>query len=71
MGAFRLGKKPEIRVGAEVEFPIGKKLFHLVLNPGTSQCPTVDLELVQTTRNSKWNTTFRSEIPTGNAGSPF
>ena len=35
----------------KVEFPIGKKLFHLVVNPGTSRCPTVDLELVQTTRN--------------------
>ena len=34
----------------KVEFPIGKKLFHLVVNPGTWQCPTVDLELVQTTR---------------------
>ena len=34
-----------------MEFPIGKKLFHLVVNPGTSRCPTVDLELVQTTRN--------------------
>ena len=50
-GAFHLGKKPEISGGAKVEFPIGKKLFHLVLNPGTSRCPTVDLELVQTTRN--------------------
>ena len=38
-------------MGAEVEFPIGKKLFHLVVNPGTSQCPTVDLEVEQTTRN--------------------
>ena len=38
-------------MGANVEFPIGKKLFHLVLNPGTTRCPTVDLELVQTTRN--------------------
>ena len=38
-------------MGAEVEFPIGKKLFHLVLKPGTSRCPIVDLELVQTTRN--------------------
>ena len=44
-------KKPEISVGAKVEFPIDKKVFHLVVNPGTSQCPTVDLELVQTTRN--------------------
>ena len=34
-----------------MEFPISKKLFHLVVNPGTSRCPTVDLELVQTTRN--------------------
>ena len=44
-------KNPEISVGAEVEFLNGKKLFHLVVNPATSQCPTVDLELVQTTRN--------------------
>ena len=34
-----------------MEFPIGKKLFHLVVNPGTWRCPTVDLELVETTRN--------------------
>ena len=51
MGAFHLGKNLEISVGAKVEFTIGKKLFHLVVNPGTSRCPTVDLELVQTTRN--------------------
>ena len=38
-------------MGAKVEFPIGQKLFHLVINPGKSRCPTVDLELVQTTRN--------------------
>ena len=50
-GAFHLGKNPEILVGAKMEFPIGKKLFLLVINPGTSRCPTVDLELVQTTRN--------------------
>ena len=51
-GRFPFRKKnPEISVGAKVEFPIGKKLFHFVLNPGTSRCPTVDLELVQTTRN--------------------
>ena len=50
-GAFHLGKKPGNSVGAKVEFSIGKKLFHLVVNPGTSRCPTVDLELVQTTRN--------------------
>ena len=34
-----------------MEFPFGKKLFHLVVNPGTLRCPTVDLELVQTTRD--------------------
>ena len=44
-------KNPEISVVAKVEFPIGKKLFHLVVNSGTWRCPTVDLELVQTTRN--------------------
>ena len=35
VGAFHLGKKPEISVVAKVEFPIGNKLFHLVVNPGT------------------------------------
>ena len=36
LGRFSLRKKnPEISVGAKVEFPIGKKLFHLVVNPGT------------------------------------
>ena len=44
-------KNPEISVGAKVEFPIVKKLLHLAVNPGTSRCSTVDLELVQTTRN--------------------
>ena len=28
-------KTPEISVVAKLEFPIGKKLFHLVVNPGT------------------------------------
>ena len=49
MGAFHLRKKTEILLAAKVEFPIGKKLFRLALNPSTSRCPTVDLELVQTT----------------------
>ena len=49
-------------MGAKVEFPIGKKLFHLVVNPGTSRCPTVDLELVQTTRNVN-----EHDIPFGNS----
>ena len=50
-GHFPFRKKTEISVGAKVEFLIGKKLFHLVVNRGTSLCATVDLELVQTTRN--------------------
>jgi len=47
-GAFHLGKKLEISVVAKVEFPIGKKLFHLVVNLGTCtwRCPIMDLELV-------------------------
>ena len=28
-------------MGAKVEFPIDKKLFHLVVNPRTSRCPTI------------------------------
>ena len=46
-----------------MEFQIGKKLFHLVVNPVTSRCPTVDLELVQTTRN----VLMKHEIPFGNS----
>ena len=37
-GRFPFRKKnPEKSVGATVEFPIGKKLFHLVVSPGTSR----------------------------------
>ena len=46
-------KNPEISVGAKVEISIGKKLFHLVVNPGTSRCLTVDLELVQTRQTTR------------------
>ena len=58
-------------VEAKVEFPIGEKLFHLVVNPGTWRCPTMDLELVQNYEKRKWNTTFRSEFPTRKTGPPF
>ena len=34
MGAVHLEKNPEISVGAKVDFPIGKKFFHLVVNSG-------------------------------------
>ena len=50
-----------------MEFPIGKKLFHLVVNAGRSRCPTVDLELVQTTRNvngTRHSVTNRENGPT-------
>ena len=50
-GAFHLGKKPGNFGGSKSGISDGKKLFHLVVNPGTWRCPTVDLELVQTTRN--------------------
>ena len=34
MGAFHLDKKnPEISVGTTMDFPIGKKLFYLIVNP--------------------------------------
>ena len=62
-----------------MEFQIGKKLFHLVVNLGMSRCPTVDLELVQTTRNingtrhsvrkfqpGKWAHLFRFSTFSGN-----
>ena len=51
LGTFHLGKNLEISVGAKVDFLIGKKLFHLVVNPGKLRCPTMDLELIQTMRN--------------------
>ena len=57
-----------------MEFPIDKKLFHLVVDPGKSRCPTVDLELIQTItirETCKLDTKFRSEIPTGKTGPPF
>ena len=63
-------KNPEISVVAKVEFPIGKKLFHLVVNPGTSRCPTVPGTGTNYEKR-KWHTTFRSEIPTGKTGPPF
>ena len=45
-------KNPEISVVAKVEFPIGKKVVPFGRKPRyVARCPTVDLELVQTTRN--------------------
>ena len=43
MGAFHLDKKnPEISVGTTMDFPIGKKLFYLIVNPGTALSPLSD-----------------------------
>ena len=51
-GAFHLGKKtPKFRWEQKWNFRLVISCSPLVLNPGTSRCPTVDLELVQTTRN--------------------
>ena len=70
--AFHLGKKtPEISVGAKVEFPTGKKLFHSVVNPVTWRCPTVDLLRYKLRETCKRKTKFRSEIPTGKTGPSF
>ena len=41
LGAFHLErKKTEISVGAKEEFPIGKKLFHLVVMHLSIETPT-------------------------------
>ena len=63
MGAFHLGKNPEISVGAEV-VPFGGKPLYVEVpdrGPGTGT----------NYEKRKWNTTFRSEIPTGKTGPPF
>ena len=64
-------KNPEISVGAKVEFPIGKKLFHLVLKPRYVAVPDRGPRTGTNYEKRKWNTTFRSEIPTGKTGPPF
>ena len=43
-----------------MEFPIGKNLFHLVVNPSTSRYPTVDL--VQTGTNYEKRVNKKHEI---------
>ena len=58
-------KHPEISVGAKVEFSIGKKLFHLVVNPPYVAVPDGGPGTGTNYEKRKWNTTFRSEIPTG------
>ena len=60
-------------MGAKVEFPIRKNLFHLVVNPTTSRMPdrrpgTNWYELREMCR---WNTKFHSEIPTQENGPTF
>ena len=64
-------KHPEISVGAKVEFSIGKKLFHLVVNPPYVAVPDSGPGTGTNYEKRKWNTTFRSEIPTGKTGLPF
>ena len=64
-------KNPEISVVAKVEFPIGKKLFHLVSTPVRGRVPDGGPGTGTNYEKRKWNTTFRSEIPTGKTGLPF
>ena len=35
-GAFHLDEKCGISVGTKLDFPMGKKLFHLIVNSGTA-----------------------------------
>ena len=57
LGAFHLGKKPEISVGAKVEFPIGKKLFHLVSTPVRGRVPDGGPGTGTNYEKRKWNNT--------------
>ena len=51
-GRFPFRKKtPKFRWEQKWNFRLVISCSPLVLNPGTSRCPTVDLELVRTTRN--------------------
>ena len=56
-----------------MEFPIGKKLFHLVVTrkPRYVAVPDRGPGTGTNYEKRKWNTTFRSEIPTGKTGPPF
>ena len=58
-------------MGAEMEFRIGKKLFHLVVNPRYVAVPDRGPGTGTNYEKRKWDTTFRSEIPTGKTGPPF
>ena len=67
-------KNPETSVVAKVEFPIGKKLFHLVVNGRCvvrGRVPDRGPGIGTNYKKRQWNTTFRSEIPTGKTGPPF
>ena len=39
MGPFDLHKKSQKFSGKKMDFPIGKKLFHLIINPGKALSP--------------------------------
>ena len=62
--AFQLGKKTR-------KFRWEQKLFHLVVNPVTWRCPTVDLLRYKLRQTRKRKTKFRSEFPTGKTGPSF
>ena len=44
-------KNPQNFGGSKSGISDWQKFFHVVVNPGTLRCPTMDMELVQTMRN--------------------
>ena len=63
LGRFPFRKKnPGISVEAKVEFPIGKKLFHLVVSPGTSRCPFVFLQTFPYDLPKRWLSSWHHDL---------
>ena len=58
-------------MGAKVEFPIGNKLQSTGLKPRYVAVPDRGPGTGMNYEKRKWNTTFRSQIPTGKTGPPF
>ena len=82
-GAFHLGKKnPEISVGTKMDYLIGKKLFHSIVNPRTAPSPLLmwhqdgrqignNWNWYKVRETCKWNTKFRSENSNPDNGPTF
>ena len=82
-GAFHLGQKnPEISVGTKMDYLIGKKLFHSIVNPRTAPSPLWmwhqdgrqignNWNWYKVRETCKWNTKFRSENSNRDNGPTF